>query len=156
MPDPKLNFGCNTDKENTNGQYCNQVNDQNLFDQIPIRNDMNIVGDGEIMYQALRVNEQGFNSNTNGLDLNTHRAQGGVMSCPIIPQPTTRPRFQSNTIDFSQSLLQILASLGINLNETPREGFAIVSACTSDAWREIMSSRCSSQDIRLLKLEMKQ
>ena len=39
-----------------------------------------------------------------------------------------------------------------NLNENPREGFAIVSACT-DTWREMMSSRCNSQDERLLKLE---
>ena len=77
---------------------------------------------------------------------------GGVSSHPTIPLPSTRPRVKSNTIDFSQSLSQILASLENNLNENSREGFAIVSACT-DTWREMMSSRCHGQDERLLKLE---
>ena len=130
MPDPKLNFGINTTTDNTKGNYCNQVIDQNLSDHNPIRNDMNSVGVGEIMYQPPGVNEQVFNSNRNGLNLNIQRALGGVMSCPTIPQPTTRPRFKSNTIDFSQSLSQILASLGNNLNENPRGEFAIVSVCT--------------------------
>ena len=40
----------------------------------------------------------------------------------------------------------------MNLNENPREGFAIVFVCT-DTWRETMSSRCNSQDERFLKLE---
>ena len=39
-----------------------------------------------------------------------------------------------------------------NLNENPREGFAVVSACT-DNWRQIMDSRYNSQEERLLKLE---
>ena len=39
-----------------------------------------------------------------------------------------------------------------NLNENPREGINILSACT-DAWIEIMSSLCKSQDERVLELE---
>ena len=85
-------------------------------------------------------------SNRNGLDLNIQRAQKGVMSHPMVPQPSTRPRFEFNSIDFSQSFSQILASLG-NFNEN-----AIVSACT-DTWRETINSRCNGQDERLLKFE---
>ena len=78
-----------------------------------------------------------FNPNRVGLDLISQRGQGEFNSHPTSPQPGTRSRFKSNSIDFSQSPSQILASLG-NLNENPREGIDKVSACT-DTWRKIMS-----------------
>ena len=51
----------------------------------------------------------------------------------------------------AQYFLNLVPDLG-NLNENPREGFAIVSACT-DTWRETMTSQYNSQEERLLKLE---
>ena len=56
---------------------------------------------------------------------------------------------ESNSLDFSQSLTQILSSLRNNLNENPREGFAFVSAC-SDTWKDMMISRHNNQEERIL------
>ena len=42
--------------------------------------------------------------------------------------------------------------MGNNLNETPREGFIIVSACT-DTWKDTMISRHNNQEERILSLE---
>ena len=87
------------------------------------------------------------------MDLNYQEVQGGFSSCPAASQfAPPRPRFESNSIDFSQSLTQILSSLGNNLNENPKEGFAIVSAWT-DTWKETMISRYNNQEERVLSLE---
>ena len=56
-------------------------------------------------------------------------------SCPAAPQFSTRFRVESSPKDFSKSLTQMLNSMG-NLNGNPREGFAVVSACT-DNWRQL-------------------
>ena len=135
-------------RDNFNNNYFNEVNDQNLPDCNLPQNYVNPIGVGETIYQTLQINEQILNSNRNGLDLNN---QKGFISRPATSQTGIRTRFESNSIDFSQSLLQTLASLG-NLNKIPREEFAIVSGCT-DMWRETISSRCNNQDKRLLKLE---
>ena len=63
-------------------------------------------------------------------------------SRPAVSQFSTRSRIESSPIDFSQSLTQMLASVG-NLNENPREVFALVSACT-DNWRQTIGSRYNS------------
>ena len=42
--------------------------------------------------------------------------------------------------------------MGNNLNENPRERFAIVSACT-DTWKDTMMSRHNNQEERVLSLE---
>ena len=42
--------------------------------------------------------------------------------------------------------------MGNYLNENPREGFAIVSACT-DTWKDTMISRQNNQEERILSLE---
>ena len=91
---------------------------------------MNTVSGWLGIYQSMVTNDQVFDANKAGLDLNNKGAQGGFSSCPTASQIAPRPRAESNSIDFSQSLTQILYSLGNNLNENPREGFAIVSACT--------------------------
>ena len=64
----------------------------------------------------------------------------GVCSHPTSSQIAPRPRVESSSIDFSQSLTQILSSMGNNFNENPWEGFAIVSACT-DTWKDTLISR---------------
>ena len=74
------------------------------------------------MYQTLQINEQVLNLNRKGLDLFNQR---GFISWPATSQSGNRMRFESNSIDFSQSLLQTLVSLD-NLNKNPKEGFAIV------------------------------
>ena len=100
----------------------------------PTQNNINIASAGEINYKPRRPNDQVLNPNRVGLYLNSQRGQGGFNSCPKSPQPGTRSRFESNSIDFSQSSSQVLAFLR-NLNENPREGIDIVSAC-SDTRRE--------------------
>ena len=51
-----------------------------------------------------------------GVDINYQRVAGGLSSYLKSIQFAPRPRIESNSIDFSQSLTQILASLGHNLN----------------------------------------
>ena len=46
----------------------------------------------------------------------------------------------SNSIDFSQSVTQILATLGKEGYVNPREGLAVISAYT-DTWKETMIAR---------------
>ena len=89
-----------------------------------------------------------------GLNLNYKAAQGGLSFCPAASQFTPSSRAESSSIDFSQSLTQILSFLGHNLNVNPKEGFAIVSACT-DIWKETMMSRHSNQEERIISLEHK-
>ena len=108
-----------------------------------------MVSGGAGNYQSLTTNYQVFNPNGAGLDLNYQRAEGGFSSHPTASQLAPRPRAESNSIDFSQSLTQILSSLGHNLDANPKEGFAIVSACT-DTWKETMMSRQSNQEERII------
>ena len=111
-----------------------------------------MVSGGTGSYQSLAANDQVLNTDEAGLDLNYKGAQGGFSSLPIASQPVPRPRAESNSINFSQSLTQILSSLGHNLNANPKEGFAIVSGCT-DTWKETMMSRHNNQEERILSLE---
>ena len=76
---------------------------------------------------------------------------GGFSSHPKMIKFTPRPRAESNSIDFSQSLTQILASLGHNLNANPKEGFDVISAGT-DTWKETMTLRHNRQEERILNL----
>ena len=103
-------------------------------------------------YQSLPTNDQILTPNGVGLDLNYQRAQGGFSSCPTASQLAPKPRAESNYIDFYQSLTQILSSLEHNLNANPKEGFAIVSACTV-TWKETIASRHNNQEERILGLE---
>ena len=64
---------------------------------------------------------------------------GGFSSYPKTIQFAPRPRAKSNSIDLSQSLTHILASLGHNLNTNPKVGFDVISACT-DTWKETMTA----------------
>ena len=58
----------------------------------------------------------------------------------------------SNSINFSQSVTQILASLGKDGYVNPREGLAVISAYT-DTWKDTMTARFNDQEERLLGLE---
>ena len=58
----------------------------------------------------------------------------------------------SNSIDFSQSLTQILATLGKEGFINPREGLAVISTYT-DTWKDTMIARFNDQEERLLGLE---
>ena len=57
-----------------------------------------------------------------------------------------------NSIDFSQSVTQILATLGKDGDINPREGLAVISAYT-DTWKDTMIARFNDQEERLLGLE---
>ena len=61
---------------------------------------------------------------------------GGGSSFPREAQSVPTLRDELVSINFSQSLTQILASLGHNLDDNPKEGFNIISACT-DAWKKL-------------------
>ena len=69
--------------------------------------------------------------------INYQRGAGGFSSYPKGIQVAPRPRLESHLFDFSQSLTQIFASLGHNLNTNPKEGLNVISACT-DTWKETM------------------
>ena len=58
----------------------------------------------------------------------------------------------SNSIDFSQSVTQILANLEKEGYVNPRERLAVISAYT-DTWKETMIARFNNQEERLLGLE---
>ena len=73
-------------------------------------------------------------------------AQGGG-------QTAHRTSEESFTIDSSQSINQILASLGHKPNTNPKEGFDLASACT-DAWRMASSEWNKKQEDRILGLEL--
>ena len=77
---------------------------------------------------------------------------GGVKSYPKNLQAVSRSGEELYSIDFSQSLTQILASLGHNLNTNPKEGFNVISACT-DTWKETMTGWHNRQEERILSLE---
>ena len=85
------------------------------------QDNINWVSGGTGSYQSLATNEQVLNPNGAGLDLNYLGVQGGFNSYPNASQVPPRPRAESNSIDFSWSLTQILSSLGHNLNANPKE-----------------------------------
>ena len=58
----------------------------------------------------------------------------------------------SNSIDFSQSVTQILATLGKEGYVNPRKGLAVISAYT-ETWKKTMIARFNNQEERLLGLE---
>ena len=88
---------------------------------------MNTASPRDPNYQPIYSNDQVFNPYRVGLDINVQGAQGEFNSRPAAPPFSARSRVEPNPIDFSKSLTQMLASMG-NLNETPREGFAVVTA----------------------------
>ena len=67
-------------------------------------------------------------------------------------QTVPKPIEESFTIDLSQSINQILASLGHKLNANPREGFDVSAAC-ADAWRIAASEWNKNQEDRIMNLE---
>ena len=77
---------------------------------------------------------------------------GGGNSYPKNLQVAPRSGEELNSIDFSQSLTKILASLGHNFNTNPKEGFNIISACT-DTWKETMTVWHNKQEERIHSLE---
>ena len=77
---------------------------------------------------------------------------GGVTSHPKPVQTILGPGAEANSIDFSQSVTQILSYLGKNLNVNPKERFAVVSTYT-DTWKETMTTQVNSQEERFLGLE---
>ena len=68
-----------------------------------------------------------------------------------IPRPL-EPGAGTSSINFSQSVTQILASLGKDGYVNPRQGLAVISAYT-DTWKETMTARFNSQEERILALE---
>ena len=67
-------------------------------------------------------------------------------------QAMARPGEKSFSIDFSQSLTQILASLGHNLNTNSKEGLNVIFSCT-DTWKETMTGWHNKQKERIISLE---
>ena len=92
-----------------------------MYDYYPARDNINTVSGRTGSYQSLVTNDEVFNPNEVGLDQNNLGVQGGFSSFPSDSQLAPRPRVESNSIDFSQSLTQILSSLGNNLNENLRK-----------------------------------
>ena len=95
------------------------------------RDNINLICGGTGSYQSLTANKQVVTPSGVGVDLNYQGVRGGFNSCPKTSQFASRPRAESNSIDFSQSLTQILSSLGHNLNANPKEGFSVVFTCTN-------------------------
>ena len=52
LPDSELNLGGNTFRDNIGDNYCNKVNNKNLFDLNPVPIDVNVIRTGEIIYQS--------------------------------------------------------------------------------------------------------
>ena len=149
---PGRNIDGNLPRENNYDNVCGKGNDQNVYGYHPTQDSINMVSGRTGSYQLLTTNDQVSNPDGVGLDLNYQRAQDGFSSHPNASQLAPKPRAESNSIDFSQSLTQILSSLGHNLNANPKEGFAILSACTN-TWKERMTSRHNNQEKRILGLE---
>ena len=64
---------------------------------------MNTISSGNGNFQSMIANDQVFNPNGVGLDLNNQEGQGGLSSRPSAAQFASRPRFEFNSIKFSQS-----------------------------------------------------
>ena len=60
---------------------------------------------------------------------------------PRLPEPGAG----TNSINLSQSVTQILASMGKDGYINPREGLAVISAYT-DTWKETMTARFNNQE----------
>ena len=149
---PGKNIDRNLHRENNYDDTHGKGNNQNLYGYHPTRDNINITSERTGSYQSLTTNYQVLNPDRAGLDLHYQGAQGGFSSHPIASQFASKPRAESNSIDFSQSLTQILSFLRHNLNANTNEGFAIVSAC-ADIWKETMTSRHNNQEERILGLE---
>ena len=67
---------------------------------------------------------------------------------PRLPEPGAG----TNSINLSQSVTQILASMGKDGYINPRERLAVISVYT-DTWKETMTARFNNQEERLLGLE---
>ena len=129
----------NLPRDNNYDNIRGKFNNQNLFGYHPTQDRINLVREGTGSYQSLAENEQVLNPNGVGLDLNYQGVQRGFNSRPNASQLPPRPRAESNSIDFFQSLSQLLSFLEHNLNANPKEGFAIVSACTN-TWKETITT----------------
>ena len=68
-----------------------------------------------------------------------------------IPRPP-EPGGVTSLINLSQSVTQILASLGKDGCVNPRQGLAVISAYT-DTWKDTMTARFNYQEERILGLE---
>ena len=110
-----------------------QVNNQNLYGYQSLRNNLNSACGGISSSHPLSVNERIEIQRGVGVDINYQGGSGGFSYHPKTIQYAPRPRSESNSIDFSQSLTQIRASLWNNLNANPNKGFDVISACT-DTW----------------------
>ena len=68
-----------------------------------------------------------------------------------IPRPL-EPGAGTSLINLSQSVTQILGSLGKDGYVYPRQGLAVISAYT-DTWKDTMTARFNNQEERILGLE---
>ena len=68
-----------------------------------------------------------------------------------IPRPLD-PGAGTSSINFSQSVTQIITSLGKDGYVNPRQGLAVISAYT-DTWKDTMTARFNNQEERILGLE---
>ena len=62
------------------------------------------------------------------------------------------PGAGTSSINFSQSVTQILASLGKDGYVDPRQGLAVISVYT-DTWKDTMTANLNNQEERILELE---
>ena len=70
--------GRNLSRKNIYDNVRGEVNNQNLHGYCPAQNIMNAVSERISSYQCMVTNDQVFNPNGAGLDLNNQGAQGGV------------------------------------------------------------------------------
>ena len=165
-------YGPGSSVKNTNAR----VWDQNLYGSKPSVSNFNKGSDlrslaisggrNEIIVNSsgstlpMLSNEVSFWGENNGQNLHGHRSPrsnfnpnyGGFSLYPRDLQAASRPRDESKSIDFSQSLTQILTSLGHNLNTNSKEGFNVISACT-DTWKKSMTVWHNKQEERIHGLE---
>ena len=109
---PGRDIDGNLPRDNNYDTVWGKINNQNLDGYQPTQDNINLVSGGNGSYQSLAANEQVLNPNGAGLDLNYEGVQWGFNSRPNASQLAPRPRAESNSIDFSQSLTQIQSSLG--------------------------------------------
>ena len=106
-----------------------------------------------------RSSEVSFRGEVDGQNLCGHRSPrsnsvyGGDGLAQGGPQTIPKPIEESFTIDLSQSISQILASLGHKPNANPREGFDVSVAC-ADTWRIASSEWNKKQEDRIMSLEI--
>ena len=96
MPGPGLITDGNLARENIYDNFCGEVNNQNLHGYNHTRNNMNIVSGRTGSYQPMIANDQVFNPNGAGLDLNNQGTHGGFSSHHTASQFAPRPRVKSS------------------------------------------------------------